>query len=300
MSENAVLISVVVPAYNYAHYLPRALDSVTCQLQDDTEIIVVDDGSTDGTAELLAAYAQRCSALKVLRQANAGAGAARNAGIAAAKGAYVLPLDADDELVAGALATLRRLVLADGGTDIVLGAYISVSPGGKEKLRMATPVGEMVQLTRAQHYLLEKRISISHSCTLFRRQLLLARPYPERVRAGEDIPVFAYLLTQGQVTLTQHAIARIHKHVDSLRNRRDDESAALAIVEEVFASLPAVCQPLRPRYTAQRYLSLFRNALQAEDWRAAWRFYVQALKFSPGQALRWAYVKKVSRLIFRS
>lgn len=300
MSDKDILISVVVPAYNYAHYLPRALDSVVPQLQDDTEIVVVDDGSTDGTAELLERYTVKLPSLRVLRQANAGAGAARNAGIRAARGRYILPLDADDELVPAALETLKRLIAADPAVDIVLGAYLSVDGSGRAKLRMATPVGERSELRRAQQYLLEKRIGISHSCTLFNRQLLLARPYLESVKAGEDIPVFAYLLVTGTVTTTEQPIARIHKHSDSLRNRRDEESVAMTIVEEVFATLPQSCQPLRGRYTAQRYLSLFRNSLQAQDWRAAWRFYWRAVRFSPGQALRWTYVKKISRLIFRS
>lgn len=300
MSSEDILISVVIPAYNYAHYLPRTLESVIPQLQADMEVIVVDDGSTDGTVELLNQYAIRLPAMKLLRQVNAGAGAARNSGIRAASGKYILPLDADDELTPAALDTLKQLVVSDPTVDIVLGAYISVDAGGKERFRMATPVGEVSELSRVQQYLLEKRIAISHSCTLFNRQLLLARPYLEKVRAGEDIPVFAYLLVMGRVAATQQPIARIYKHQGSLRNRRDEECMAMIIVEEVFATLPAVCQPLRGRYTAQRYLSLFRNSLQARDWRTAWRFYLQALRLSPGQALRWAHVKKITRLIFRS
>lgn len=300
MNDRAVLISVVVPTYNYVNYLPRALDSIISQVQADMEIVVVDDGSTDGTVELLQRYADQVPCLRVLRQANAGAGAARNAGIRAARGAYVLPLDADDELMPAALATVVDVVRKDPSVDIVLGAYVSVDAGGKERIRMATPVGRLSASSRVQQYLLDKRIAISHSCTLFSRRLLLARPYPEGIKAGEDIAVFAYLLVMGKVATTLQPIAKIYKHSDSLRNSRDDEKVALAIVEEVFATLPPECQPLRGRYTAQRYLSLFRNSLQARDKPSAWRFYWRALKLSPGQALRWAYVKKITRLIFWS
>lgn len=71
--SEALLISVVIPAYNYAHLLPRALDSVLGQLSDDVELIVVDDGSTDNTAAVLADYQARHAALQVISQVNAGA-----------------------------------------------------------------------------------------------------------------------------------------------------------------------------------------------------------------------------------
>ncbi len=71
------LISVIIPTYNYAHLLPRALASVLSQMAADVELIVVDDGSTDATAEVLAAYAARHPQLRLLDQANAGAAAAR-------------------------------------------------------------------------------------------------------------------------------------------------------------------------------------------------------------------------------
>ena len=88
-----VTVSVVVPAYNYARYLPKAIDSALGQTHPPLEVIVVDDGSTDDTPRVLAAYADR---IRVIRQANQGAGAARNAGIAAARGEYVAFLDSDD------------------------------------------------------------------------------------------------------------------------------------------------------------------------------------------------------------
>ncbi|MBX9753996.1 MAG: glycosyltransferase [Pseudomonadaceae bacterium] len=291
-----VLISVIIPAYNYAHLLPRALDSVLAQWAEDIELLVVNDGSQDDTSEVLAEYQARHPQLQVVQQANAGAAAARNHGIRLARGRYALLLDVDDELVADAFASLRVVLQANPQAGLVLGAQLSVTPDGRERLRLPTPAsGTPAQ--RIQRYLLEKKISISHCCTLFRRDLLLQRPYPEHLRTGEDIPVFAYLLVSAPVVLTNQPLARIYKHADSLRHNRDDEEAvAQGMLREVFASLPAECQSLRQRYEAQRYLSLFRAALLAGDQANARRYYRHALGLSPLQALRWSYLKKALRL----
>jgi glycosyltransferase involved in cell wall biosynthesis len=300
MTPPSILISVVVPTYNYAHYLPRALDSVLAQWADDMELIIIDDGSTDATEQLVEAYVARCPRLRYVRQANAGAASARNEGIRQASGKYVLPLDADDELTATALFTVRAMVEAEPETDVILGAHVSVHIDGRERVHLPTPVPKLSARSMAFKYLLDKRISVSHSCILIRRELLLQRPYPLNLRTGEDVPVFAYLLVTGKTVVTNEPLARIYKHPDSLRNDRcDEEQSAMTMVREVFASLPPECQSLRPRYEAQRYLSLFRAALLECDRSTARRFYWHALHLSPPQALRWPYFRKAIRLFFK-
>ncbi|WP_010221551.1 glycosyltransferase family 2 protein [Pseudomonas donghuensis] len=298
MLSHEFLISVVVPTYNYARVLPRALDSVLRQWADDLELIVVNDGSKDETLAVLAGYEARYPQMRVIDQANAGAAAARNKGIAQARGRYVLLLDADDELMPTAIAVLRETLQANPDVGMVLGGQISVYPDGCERLRLPTPVPQAPARDLARQYLLQKRISVSHCCTLFARELLLRRPYPEALRTGEDIPVFAYLVVNARVAVTNEPLARIYKHADSLRhNRENEEQYALAMVHEVFASLPEECRSLSVRYKAQRYLSLFRAALLSGDGRAARRFYTQALRLSPLQAMRWTYLRKAMRLI---
>lgn len=89
-------ITVIIPAHNIANHLRHCLDTVLAQSETDLEILCVDDGSTDGTPGVLAQYAEQDPRLRVLTQANAGPGAARNAGLAQAKGEYVIFLDSDD------------------------------------------------------------------------------------------------------------------------------------------------------------------------------------------------------------
>lgn len=291
------LISVVIPTYNYAHLLPRAIDSVLGQWADDIELLVVNDGSQDATAEILEAYVQRHGGrVQVIQQNNAGAAAARNRGIAQAHGRYVLPLDADDELLPGAFAAFRRALAEQPDAALVLGAQISVSSTGQQRVRVPTPVAGTAR-QRCRRYLLDKRISISHSRAVFRRDLLLQRPYPQDLRSGEDVAVFAYLLVSGAVLTTGQPVARVHKHDDSLRHcRADEEAVARGMVEAVFAHLPASCQSLRQRFAAQRYLSLFRAACRAGDKPSAQRFYRAAWRFSPWQALQPSYLGKALRM----
>lgn len=105
-------LSIIIPAYNAASYLPQCLDSILAQEHQDCEVIVVDDGSTDGTAALLKHYPE----VKVIHQANRGMSTARNRGLDEARGEYVLFVDSDDLLPDGALATLAAEL---SGEDII-------------------------------------------------------------------------------------------------------------------------------------------------------------------------------------
>ena len=100
-------ISVIIPVYNAAPYLRTCLDSVLGQTLREIEVLCVDDGSTDESAAILAGYAARDPRVRVLTQANAGQGAARNRGIELARGEFVYFMDADDEL--GERESLSRL-----------------------------------------------------------------------------------------------------------------------------------------------------------------------------------------------
>src|SRR5437773_3781756 len=111
-----VTVSVVIPTYNYARYLPEAIDSALAQTHAPLEVIVVDDGSTDDTPRVLAVYGDR---IRVIRQANRGPGAARNTGIAAARGEYVGFLDADDVWLPRKLELQMARFEADQGLGLV-------------------------------------------------------------------------------------------------------------------------------------------------------------------------------------
>ena len=100
-------ISVIIPACNAAAWIGRAIDSVLGQTRAADEIIVVDDGSTDATADRVRSYGERVC---LIRQANAGVSAARNAGIRAAKNEWIAFLDADDEWLPGKLAVQTGLL----------------------------------------------------------------------------------------------------------------------------------------------------------------------------------------------
>ena len=89
-------VSVIIPVYNVAPYLRQKLDSVLGQTLRDIEVICVDDGSDDGCAKILEEYAQKDPRVCVLSQENAGAGAARNLGLAHASGEFLSFLDSDD------------------------------------------------------------------------------------------------------------------------------------------------------------------------------------------------------------
>jgi glycosyltransferase involved in cell wall biosynthesis len=108
----SAIVTVAIPCYNQAHFLPEAVASVVAQHETRWELIIVDDGSPDDTAQVAQALiaANPTRAIRLLRQPNSGLGSARNAGLRGSSAPYLLPLDADDRLHPAMLAhTLRAL-----------------------------------------------------------------------------------------------------------------------------------------------------------------------------------------------
>lgn len=110
------LISIIIPAYNAESYLSRCLESIFLQEFENYEVIVINDGSIDGTAAILKEYSAKHPNLQVFTQENQGMATARNRGLAVAQGEYVLFIDSDDRLYPNALATLAPQL---SGEDII-------------------------------------------------------------------------------------------------------------------------------------------------------------------------------------
>jgi glycosyltransferase involved in cell wall biosynthesis len=122
------LVSVVIPAFNAERFLGEAIESVLAQSYAPLELIVVDDGSEDTTAEVAAGFPEA----QVIRQANAGPAIARNRGFAASSGELITFHDADDVMTSDKLAVQVDCLLADDGIGIVMGEQEVIVEAGSE------------------------------------------------------------------------------------------------------------------------------------------------------------------------
>src|SRR5262245_22830573 len=114
-------VSVIMPAYNAEPYLHLAIESVLRQTFTDLELVIVDDGSTDGTVAVAKAYAARDPRVLLLQQSNAGPGPARNTGFSAAQGRFFAFLDSDDEWDDTFLAEHLAILQTRSDIDVVVG-----------------------------------------------------------------------------------------------------------------------------------------------------------------------------------
>ena len=175
------LVSVVIPAFNAASCIRRALDSVLAQTWERYEIIVVDDGSTDNSSEVLARYGKQ---LNVVCQANGGPSVARNRGLMEARGRYVAFLDADDYWLPEKLE--RQVALLDARPEVGFcsTATAVVDPEGKHVRDWPCCHEEPLLETL---FMRSSAVSGSTSGVLARRAVLLeAGGFDERLRGFED------------------------------------------------------------------------------------------------------------------
>jgi hypothetical protein len=173
-------ISVVIPCYNHAHYLPLAVESVLAQTRPPEEIVVVDDGSTDETAAIAARYAPRA---RHLWRPNGGLSAARNTGIAATTGELLAFLDADDMWRPEFLAQLSRALDEHPAAGVVHCAARCVDRDGQWLPQTAAhPIAPQ----RVHDALIEGNYLPAHSVLLRRACLDAVGGFDESMRASED------------------------------------------------------------------------------------------------------------------
>ena len=122
--------SFVIPVYNTGSLLEKCVASITANSFSDYEIIIINDGSTDGSAEIIEGLARRFSAIRPLNQTNNGQGAARNAGVRAARGEYIWFVDSDDWLLDGAVSRVAKVTGAYS-PDVVVLNYVNAYDDGR-------------------------------------------------------------------------------------------------------------------------------------------------------------------------
>lgn len=206
-----MFFSIIIPAYNAEEYIERCLDSVVNQLYDNYEIIVINDGSTDNTAEVIERKYLKSGSernIKLFTIKNAGVSNARNVGLREAKGEYVIFLDSDDWIQPESLITLYQNIISSN-CDILILNYLINWGGGKIKKSSFIKKEEIISSECAINYFVSGKISNSPWDKVFRRSIVFDNnlKFPKDIKMGEDaVFVAQFLLYAKKIRLIDMAI----------------------------------------------------------------------------------------------
>ncbi len=195
-------ISVIVPVYRVEKYLPACIDSILNQTFTDFELILVDDGSPDRCPEICDETAKRDARVRVIHQANQGLSAARNAGIEAARGAWLSFVDSDDFLAPDFLETLHDAAVRAGGADCAL-CGVQLTDEAGEKIGQPLSVADGVRTGRSILETLCRAPEITYLVAwnkLYRRDVFQTLRYPVGMQ-NEDTYLAAELFDTVQTVI---------------------------------------------------------------------------------------------------
>lgn len=203
-SRTRPAVTVVIPCFNQARFLPAAVASVRAQDHPHVECIVVDDGSTDGTAAIASELGVR-----VLRQSNRGVSEARNAGLAAAQGDLVVFLDADDELLPNALDREAEVLASDPTAAAVVGRCQAMDDAGLPVPASHVPVDP----SNVYEQWLSRNFVWAPGAAMFRRREIDAiGGFPAGLGPAADYAVYLRLAREGRVRVIADEVARYRQH----------------------------------------------------------------------------------------
>ncbi len=283
--SSAPLFTVVVPCFNSEATLKGTLEGVLAQTLGDFEIIVVDDGSTDGSLAAARALAGRDSRIAVLAQPNSGASAARNRGILAARGEFIALLDADDLWTPGFLAIHLARMRADPSLGVSFSAVRFMEPDGRPTRERTRP--KLDGLTPAD-------ILFTNPCTTCSAMVVRARVFAEAglfresLRRAEDQEwLFRVALSSWKLGGVDDLLVFYRTSPDGLSANLDGMFEGFrAMLEAARESAPDLVGRAGPLAAGRMLRYLARRALRLDlDRGVARRFIARALATAPRMVL---------------
>lgn len=230
-SADLPLVSVIIPAFNAEATIEETLLSALAQTYRAIEIIVVDDGSADSTARIVAALAARDPRLRLIGTANGGASRARNIAIAASSGLYVAPLDSDDlwhkEKIARQVAAMRDAAEPPG----LVYCFFHRIDGASRPIAGEPPVACRGPVLHRLAY----KAFVAASATLFSRSALIeAGGYDERLRHAEDHLLHLRVARRHPFELVEQSLVGYRLRPGSLSHEAQAALASLKLATRLF------------------------------------------------------------------
>ena len=202
------MISVVIPLYNKEAIIKKSLESVLTQDYDDFEVVVVNDGSTDKSVEIVKSIHD--PRMTLIEQENGGPSKARNTGVKNAKGEWILFLDADDELLPGALICLHKLAQKNPTANIIDGSFIVRTPAGEKKVVYKDA---LIKNNYKAFFYGKTLPSTGH--TMFNRELLMRNPYNTLLKRYEDVELIMRILKEACIVTSSRPIFYVNTEFSS-------------------------------------------------------------------------------------
>lgn len=281
MTRREPTTSVVVTCYNYGHYLAQCLDSVLTQAGADFEIIVIDDGSTDHTAEVMKGYAE-VPAIRYVYQVNSGQARAKNHGIELARGRFVAFLDADDAWTPGKLEQQIPL-FADDAVGVVYSRARFID--GQGRTLDIVPSAPYLKPRRGwvtQHLFMDNFVPFSSSIVP-RRALEQSGGFDESLKMGIDWDLWLRLSTQYAFDFVDQPLLlyRMGHSGQMSKNAQERQKCADRIMRKFQQRFPGAVSAETVRKAAY-YTACNRGYYYAKiDRRKSLRYYLDAVKIQP-------------------
>jgi hypothetical protein len=221
-SGGAPKFSVIMPLYNKARWVRRAIESVVAQCQKDWELIVIDDGSTDGGERIVSSI--RDTRIILIGQRNGGAAAARNAGIRVARGDWIVFLDADDQWTMRALTVFEEAIRRHPQVRWVAAGYASQFPDGRIVVtRFADERGSCADMPIRDALSLLAATSFCVGSVAFRKNVFeFVGFFDESLRTAEDPDMWFRIAIAFPLAAYSREVVLIYHHVPGSLMRRGD------------------------------------------------------------------------------
>jgi hypothetical protein len=275
-----MFVSVVIPVWNGERYLAEAVESVLAQTHTDFELIIVDDGSTDGTAQIAESYARRDPRVRLVRQPNQGVAAARNTGLEVARAPWVACLDHDDLMLSHRLE--RQIAFIAEHPEVKVFGSICRYINQEGRPRGGHTIGAPIRSRAELDALLEegRLIGLTHPSVMMHRDTVRALGgYDPAAEPAEDLDLWMRVAEAGHVVLQDdEVLTEFRVHAESIigAHTAKGAQASMWVAARAAARRAGRAQPSMEEFLEEWRSQPLRQRLEESRQQLGWTYYRRA------------------------